>query len=99
MHRTYVMHKYSMSIADLEGILRRRDERCAICRKLWTQCVSAKRVRHEARFLQYLYVDHDHSPGKIRGLLCNGCNTAIGMFDEDPTHFEGAAAYLARYSR
>jgi hypothetical protein len=99
MRRTYILRKYGMSADDLEELLRRQDQRCAICGRPWTECVSAKRSRHEARFLQYLCVDHDHVTGTVRGLLCNGCNTAIGMFEEDPLRFRAAAAYLARHGR
>jgi Recombination endonuclease VII len=95
MRRTYFLRKYGMPIEALEALLQRQNERCAICHKRWTECALAKRVRHEARFLQYLYVDHDHATGDVRGLLCNGCNTAIGMFEEDPMRFRAAATYLA----
>ena len=44
-----------------------------------------------------LGVDHDHATGRIRGLLCVGCNGAIGMLREDPEIIERAAHYLAIY--
>lgn len=43
-----------------------------------------------------LYIDHDHTSGEVRGLLCNKCNTAIGMLDEDVDRFRRAAEYLLR---
>ena len=44
-----------------------------------------------------LGVDHCHATGKIRGLLCNCCNTAIGSCQDDPEVLRSAAAYLERY--
>jgi Recombination endonuclease VII len=41
-----------------------------------------------------LCIDHDHQRKTIRGLLCNACNTAIGLFEEDLDRFEAAAIYL-----
>ncbi len=43
-----------------------------------------------------LYVDHCHETGKLRGLLCPGCNTAIGQFREDPRLFFSALKYLGK---
>jgi hypothetical protein len=82
----------------LRGILSRQAGCCAICLRPWESCGAAKRVRHETQFLQYLYVDHDHRSGQIRGLLCNACNTAIGLFDEDLARLAAAAFYLERRS-
>lgn len=50
-------------------------------------------------------VDHDHSccPGRIncgkciRGILCNGCNGGMGLFNDDPNKLRLAADYLERY--
>jgi hypothetical protein len=47
-------------------------------------------------------VDHNHTTGKIRGILCNQCNLAIGMLKEDVGLLERAASYIkndgVRYS-
>lgn len=39
-------------------------------------------------------IDHNHSTGAVRALLCNPCNTAIGSMQEDPGVLRAAAAYL-----
>jgi len=39
-------------------------------------------------------VDHDHSTGKVRGLLCCSCNFALGMLKDDSSLFRKAAEYL-----
>lgn len=42
-----------------------------------------------------LTVDHDHETGKIRGVLCNTCNRALGMFRDSPELLVRAILYLA----
>lgn len=61
----------------------RRDQRncCQICKKAF----------------EWLAVDHDHVTGKIRGLLCRGCNGVLGMLNEDPHIFQEAINYLNKY--
>lgn len=49
--------------------------------------------------LRRLAVDHDHSTGKIRGLLCTGCNLGIGNFKEDINRMALGIVYLARTSK
>jgi hypothetical protein len=89
--------KYGTGIEDLKKILREQADCCAICLRPWLACVSAKRSRYEKLFLHHLCVDHDHRSGTVRGLLCNACNTAIGLFEEDLQRFENAVAYLRRH--
>lgn len=43
-----------------------------------------------------MHIDHCHSTGKIRGLLCGKCNVGIGMFRDSPENLMRAAAYLNR---
>lgn len=41
-----------------------------------------------------LCIDHCHATGKIRGLLCSLCNTALGYLKDSPLLFRKAADYL-----
>jgi hypothetical protein len=41
-----------------------------------------------------LSVDHDHRTGKVRGLLCQTCNTGIGALDDSPDLLRRALEYL-----
>jgi hypothetical protein len=44
-------------------------------------------------------VDHCHTTGKVRGLLCNRCNTSIGGLGDDPNVLLAAATYVARHNQ
>ena len=41
-----------------------------------------------------LVVDHNHSTGDIRGMLCNHCNRGLGHFRDNPELLEFARIYL-----
>jgi hypothetical protein len=41
-----------------------------------------------------LVIDHDHVSGEVRGLLCSGCNLALGSLNDSAERCRSAAAYL-----
>ncbi|KSU77157.1 endonuclease VII domain-containing protein [Rhodococcus qingshengii] len=61
----------------------RQDYRCLICRKHESECTKG-----------VLVVDHSHTTGRYRGLLCDYCNTALGFLNDDPEITRRAALYL-----
>lgn len=65
-----------------------QDGLCAICGRPETtrSCASGEPRR--------LSVDHDHVTGQVRGLLCHGCNVAIGHFGDDVEVLLSAVRYL-----
>ena len=67
--------------ADYEALLAKQGGGCAIC------------GRKPGKIS--LHVDHDHETGKIRGLLCVGCNNALGQFHDDPDLLGLAADYVS----
>jgi hypothetical protein len=48
---------------------------------------------------KYLHIDHNHVTGKVRGMLCNNCNTMLGMAKDDQFVLHNAIAYLQETSQ
>lgn len=79
-------NKYKISLVEYAEMLSRQNNGCAICGD--TEVMVIKRRTFS------LAVDHDHSTGKIRGILCHGCNRALGLMKDDPSRLRAAADYL-----
>lgn len=81
---------FDIGAAEYDQMLEAQNGACAICLKPETA------MKH-GRVLA-LSVDHDHATGRIRGLLCGHCNTAIGKFDDDVDLLMNAVAYLRKHA-
>jgi|ERR1700761_2557566 len=44
-----------------------------------------------------LHLDHDHSNGKARGMLCQSCNQGLGFFADDQSLLQQAIYYLDKH--
>lgn len=81
-HWEYKLRRnYGMEKGEYLRMLEAQDGLCAMCGGTNS---SGKR----------LAVDHDHKTGKVRGLLCTNCNSALGKFGEDIDRLLEAALYL-----
>ena len=81
-----VLSRYGITLPQYMTILVRQDCVCAICGKPERSKLNGKTKR--------LSVDHCHKTGKVRGLLCTRCNTAIGLLDDDPQRVKAVIDYL-----
>ena len=85
------LRKYNITVEEYDRMRADQNYRCATC------------GRHENEFSRGLNVDHDHaccpglgSCGKcIRGLLCHGCNTALGSIQDSTTVLLAMVRYLS----
>lgn len=73
--------KYGLAPGEYDRILEQQGGGCAICKQ---PCARERR----------LSVDHCHSTGRVRGLLCQNCNAAIGMLKDDAALLFRAIDYL-----
>lgn len=78
--------KYSMSLEDYQAMLSSQAGGCAIC----GASVSGRKNQER------LIVDHCHSSGRVRGLLCHRHNIGLGSFRDSPEELRMAADYLER---
>lgn len=74
--------KYGVTPDELAGMYEKQNSCCAICGV------------HESKLPKRLHVDHCHETGRVRGLLCNKCNTSIGHFERTPELLIVAHQYL-----
>ena len=83
-----LMSLYGLTPEAYAELLEAQERRCAICgaEAGWRHRQSGK--------LKKLAVDHCHETGRVRGLLCDRCNTAIGKLNHDPALLRKAIDYL-----
>lgn len=75
-------NKFGMTIDQYIMLLEQQGEKCAVCS---TPRNNLKRD---------LSVDHNHTTGKIRGLLCDNCNIALGHLKEDTERMKNMIRYV-----
>lgn len=68
-----------------EQMLEEQNHKCAVC------------LTDQSLLKKNLGVDHNHSTGEPRGLLCDACNRAIGYLKESKHLFNAAVQYLEKY--
>jgi hypothetical protein len=77
--------KFGITLETYNQMLAQQNERCLGCNK------------HQSELKINMAVDHCHGTGKIRGLLCDACNKAVGYMKDNPLVADNLAAYLRKF--
>ena len=80
--------QYNIGLDEYMIMLESQKGVCSICNK------EESAINPHTKQPRDLAVDHCHSTGKVRGLLCSKCNTALGSFKDDISLLEAAIVYL-----
>lgn len=83
-------HTYGLSTLEYDLMLKDQKGVCLICKE-----IEYGGNQHESN--KNLAVDHCHKTGKVRGLLCTNCNSALGKFKEDIEVMKRAIDYLTKH--
>jgi len=84
-HRAIKVHyKYGLCEKELNSMLLEQNYSCKICGMSQSEMKKA------------LCVDHCHETGKVRGLLCDNCNKAIGLLKDSVRLLNNAITYLSK---
>lgn len=76
--------KYGLSVDEIQSMLVDQDKSCAICGK---------------HFVETFNVDHCHTTGAVRGLLCRSCNMGLGCLGDSLEGLRRATAYLEAHNQ
>lgn len=89
--RHKLSNKYKLSVTQYQLLLQLQRNLCVVCGQPETSKDQKGNVRR-------LSVDHCHTTGGVRGLLCARCNSGLGHFRDSSTTLQKAIAYLSNYT-
>lgn len=88
----HLIRKFGISLEKYETLLLKQNYLCAICEQ-----PEVRKAPNSAEVIT-LIVDHDHSTGKVRGLLCHKCNAGLGHFRDSVYILAKTIDYLEKFS-
>jgi Autographiviridae endonuclease VII len=86
--RSNLKDMYDLSIEEYKTMLAKQNGLCACCGQAETH------MNYRTKQTQRLSVDHDHTTGIVRGLVCRACNVMIGYIEQDASRVKMAQRYL-----
>ena len=81
----HLKSRYGITLDDYHSMLQEQNYCCAICNE------------HVDTMRRRLSVDHDHKTGYVRKLLCDHCNTALGLLKESEEIIVSMLSYLKEF--
>ena len=80
----HLRRKYNLTIQQRQSLLDTQGGKCASCGGTLFGG-------------QQTHIDHNHQTGQVRGILCHGCNTALGLLGESVERIYALASYVQRW--
>ena len=84
---TKLKQAYGLTHKQVEEMKRLQEYKCYVC--------SCNELEAGSKGL---VVDHNHTTGQIRKLLCSPCNTALGLLREDKNIFTSLIKYIEEHN-
>lgn len=91
--KAHLKHEYGITPEEYALLLASQGGVCAICGNTETR---TRKNRNSNEFRE-LAVDHDHSTGLVRGILCSLCNTGLAHFKDNIRVLKNAISYLEKH--
>lgn len=91
MLRKRLWQSYKMPLEEYQKRLQEQSNTCA-------SCYEPERRLYKGR-IRMLSVDHDHETGAIRGLLCYGCNSALGFLRDKSEYVEKLLRFIRAFEQ
>ena len=85
--RRNLKKKFGITLEYYESMYTKQEGKCACCGK-----------EHPNKSISGLVVDHSHTTGEVRELLCSPCNTALGLLKEDTEIINNLLKYIRKHN-
>lgn len=89
--KRFIVKQYGITPEEYYSMLDNQNGRCKIC--------GSKSNNSERCESGKLFIDHCHTTGEVRGLLCHKCNHGLGQFNDDTDRLQKAIEYLNQFKR
>ena len=86
-----LLREFGITLDEYNDMLTIQGNVCAICKQEETSKFKGT--------VRALAVDHNHTTGQVRGLLCNACNWSLGAMKENITYLKSAIEYLENWDK
>ena len=90
-YRKRFFERLGITQEDYNRMMFQQEGGCWIC--------GTEPATHKTSPDKLLIVDHDHDDGTVRGLLCQKCNKALGLFNDDLSLVVQAVHYLTKHAK
>ena len=86
--KAHLKRNYNITLEEYQQMSSKQNHKCAICNS------TEMNVKNKV-----LCVDHNHTTGNIRALLCSSCNTGLGNFKDNIDLLQKAIQYIKIYDK